>query len=241
MELPRIAAVATATPAQRFTQAELLAHGRLPGRAPPRILRGQRHRWPASLHRPASASVPTSRWTSSTTGSGAAPSSSARPRCARALDRAGWRRRRRGLPRHHDVHGPDDAEPRRPPGGSSRLPPRRAARARRRHRLRRRGGRAAAGLESHRARSPVTARSCSPSRSARPPTSSTIGWRARWPTPSSPTAPGHWRSSGTAAGPPSWSTAPCSAPSTSTRWASSIRAGGRAWSCPRTCGASAPP
>ena len=66
-----------------------------------------------------------------------------------ALDRAGWAPRGRGLPRHHHVHGPDDAEPRRPPGGSSRLPPRRAARPRRRHRLRRRGGRAAAGLESH--------------------------------------------------------------------------------------------
>ena len=41
-------------------------------------------------HRPASASVPTSRWTSSTTASGGAPSSSARPRCARrSTGRAG--------------------------------------------------------------------------------------------------------------------------------------------------------
>ena len=36
------------------------------------------------------------------------------------------------------------------------------------------------------------------------------------------------------------STAPCSAPSTWGRWASSTRAAGRGWCSPRTCGASAP-
>ena len=46
---------------------------------------------PASLHRPRAVPSRRVRGRAATTASGAAPSSSARPRCARALDRAGWR------------------------------------------------------------------------------------------------------------------------------------------------------
>ena len=62
------------------------------------------------------------------------PARRPRARRGRAALRArpgGLAPRGRGLSGHHDVHGSDDAEPRRPPGGSSRLPPRRAARPRR--------------------------------------------------------------------------------------------------------------
>ena len=239
MELPRIAAAATATPTQRFTQAELLAMAgyrdeRRRGFFEASDIGGRHLYIDRERFRPdESVDELNDRFRRGALELGeAALRSAAR---SRGLAPAGRR-----LPGHHHVHGPDDAEPRRPPGGAPRLPPRRAARARRRHRLRRRGGRAAAGMQSHpgvprspraRARRRDLLGRLLPRRPAGERGGPRHLRRRRGG------ARAEWRRR---AVPRSWSIAPCSAPSTSTRWASSTREAGRAWCCPRTCGASAP-
>ena len=227
MHHPRIAAVATATPAHRFT----------PGRAP-RAWPGTGTSAVAASSRPATSPAGTSTSTPSTSG----PNESVDELSARfrrgalelgeqaaraALDRAGWAPRSARLHRHHHLHGPAHAEPRRPPGRAPRLSRRRAARARRRHRLRLRRGRAPAGVEPPaRVPRPPGARArrrdllgrLLPRRAAgergRP---RDLRRRRRRRGPAPATAPGR----------PSSSTARCSGPSTSTPWASSIQAGGR--------------
>ena len=199
MELPRIAAAATATPAQRFTQAELLAMAGYQDDAPPRLLRGERHRRPtptstARRFRPdESVDELSDRFRRGALELGEAALRS-------ALDRAGWR--------------PEDVDFLATTTCTGRMTPSLDA-----HMVARLGCRRdvqrvhvgdtgcaaavvalAAGLQSHPGvpghRALVLAvEICSAAYS------STTGWRARWPTPSSLTALGQLALVGDGGGP----------------------------------------
>ena len=234
-------AVATATPRWRCDQDMLLRMAGYEDRQRAGFFTNSQIEAPLPLLRSRRRSSPTRASTSSRSASAGAPSSSA-PSAVRPRRRA--RRlaaRRDRLPRHHDVHRAPVPEPRRP---AHRRASACAPTIQRVHV----GdtGCASAMVALQQACEPrprvsrVTARWWSRWRSAPPPTTSTTGWRARWPTRSSPTgrARSRCRRRRRRAAPSS-STARCSAPSTCPPWDSSIPAGGRAWSSPRRCGASA--
>ena len=173
-------------------------------------------------------------------GSAAARSRSATAAVARGDRAGGLAAGGRGLPRHHHVHRARCAEPRRAHRDELGLRRDRPARARGRHRLRRARWSRCSRRPTTCARSPAHRAvdgggrdllgGLLPRRPARE-RSGPRDLRGR--------GGGHRGRRATGRGRRSSSTARCSDPSISTRWASSIRAGGRGWSCPRTCGASA--
>ena len=241
MAAPKIAAVATATPPYRFDQAHLLGMAGYGDAARRGLLRQQPDRGPLPLLRPGDVQGPTPNETVDELNErfrrGAVELGTRRVRAAVAA--GGLAARGRGLPRHHHLHGPAVPEPRRPADPRARA----AARVQRVHVGDTGCASAMVALQQawnhlrafprHRAVM-VAVEICSAAYFLDDRLESAVAHAIF------ADGAGALALSRDGPGRRSSRTARCSAPSTWPPWASSIRAGGRAWCSPRTCGASAP-